>query len=434
MDHHNNLAILVGGGPAPGINSVIGAATIRARLEGIEVIGVRDGFEWIMQGDIDHVMPLTIEAVSRIHFRGGSHLGIARANPTKDPSLLENTVMSLLRLNVSQLITIGGDDTAFSAMNLERHAAGRLRVVHVPKTIDNDLDLPPHVDTFGYQSARHYGVEIVKNLMVDAKTTSRWYFVIAMGRKAGHLALGIGKSVGATVTLISEEFDSPIRLNTIVDTLTASIIKRLSTGRRDGVAIIAEGVVLDVAEGDLAGLHEVERDAHGHLRIAEVNLGEILKAQVIQRLRTFGISATIAAKNIGYELRCADPIPYDMEYARDLGYCAAKYLLAGGHAAMISMQGGHFVPIPFTEMMDPATGRTKVRLVDITSTRYAIARRYMIRLRRDDIDDPHEVAKLATTARLSEEEFRRQFEYLVAVEPPPLAMDQKGERIGTGAG
>lgn len=434
MDHHNNLAILVGGGPAPGINSVIGAATIRARLEGIEVVGVRDGFEWLMQGDIDHVMPLSIEAVSRIHFRGGSYLGIARANPTTDPRLLENTITSLLRLNVSQLVTIGGDDTAFSAMKLEQHAAGRIRVVHVPKTIDNDLDLPPQVDTFGYQSARHYGVDIVKNLMVDAKTTSRWYFVIAMGRKAGHLALGIGKSVGATVTLISEEFSSPIRLNNIVDTLAASIIKRLSGGRRDGVAIIAEGVVLDVAEGDLAGLHEAERDDHGHLRIAEVNLGEILKAQVVARLREFGIKTTIAAKNIGYELRCADPIPFDMEYARDLGYCAAKYLLAGGNAAMISMQGGHFVPIPFSEMIDGQTGRTRIRLVDITSTRYAIARRYMIRLRRDDIEDPHEVAKLASTAHLTEEEFRRQFAYLVAVEPPPLAMDEQGERVETSRG
>ena len=219
MDQHNKLAILVGGGPAPGINSVIGAATIRARLEGIDVVGIRDGFEWLMQGDIDHVMPLTIDAVSRIHFRGGSHLGIARANPTKDPQLLENTVTSLLRLNVSQLVTIGGDDTAFSAMKLEQHAAGRIRVVHVPKTIDNDLDLPPHVDTFGFQTARHYGVDIVKNLMVDAKTTSRWYFVIAMGRKAGHLALGIGKAAGATLTLIPEEFGAPIRLKTIVDTL-----------------------------------------------------------------------------------------------------------------------------------------------------------------------------------------------------------------------
>jgi 6-phosphofructokinase 1 len=116
-----------------------------------------------------------------------------------------------------------------------------------------------------------------------------------------------------------------------------------------------------------------------------------------------------------------------MEYARDLGYCAAKYLLAGGNAAMISMQGGHFVPVPFSEMIDGETGRTRVRLVDVTSTRYAIARRYMIRLRKDDIEDPHEVAKLAATARLTPEQFRSEFEYLVAAEPPPLAMDEQGE-------
>jgi len=260
MEHHNSLAILVGGGPAPGINAVIGAATIRACLEGVPVVGVRDGFEWLMAGDIGHVTPLTIETVSRIHFRGGSHLGISRANPTASETLLDNTISSLLRLNVSQLITIGGDDTAFSALSLERRAGGRLRVVHVPKTIDNDLDLPLHVDTFGYQSARHYGAEIVKNLMVDAKTTSRWYFVVTMGRKAGHLALGIGKAAGATLTLIAEEFAHPIRLQTIVDTLVGAIVKRLSTGRPDGVAVIAEGVVLDIDPADLEGLHEVERD------------------------------------------------------------------------------------------------------------------------------------------------------------------------------
>jgi len=427
VEHHNKLAILVGGGPAPGINSVIGAATIRARLEGLEVLGCRDGFEWLMQGDIDHITPLTIDNVSRIHFRGGSFLGIARANPTKDPKLLENTLTSLLRLNVSQLITIGGDDTAYSAMMLERHAAGAIRVVHVPKTIDNDLHLPDHVDTFGFQSARHYGAEIVKNLMVDAKTTSRWYFVIAMGRKAGHLALGIGKAAGTTLTLISEEFPSPIRLKTIVDTLAGAIIKRLSEGRRDGVAVIAEGVVLDIAQEDLAGIQDVERDSHGHLRIAEVNLGEILKHQVQARLRELGIKTIIAAKNIGYELRCADPIPLDMEYTRDLGYCAAKYLISGGNAAMISMQGGHFIPVPFSEMTDVETGRSRVRLVDVTSTRYAIARRYMIRLRRDDFEDPHQLAKLASTVHLSLDQFRREFESLVAVEPPPLLIDKRGE-------
>ena len=127
------------------------------------------------------------------------------------------------------------------------------------------------------------------------------------------------------------------------------------------------------------------------------------------RLRGLGIKTTIAAKNIGYELRCADPIPFDVEYTRDLGYCAAKYLIAGGGSAMISMQGGHFVPVPFKEMADPKTGRAYLRLVDITSTRYAIARRYMIRLRTDDFEDPHELAKLANTVGLSLDEFRSEF-------------------------
>jgi 6-phosphofructokinase 1 len=425
VEHPHHLAILVGGGPAPGINSVIAAATIRARLEGLDVIGVRDGFEWLMQGDLDHVTPLTIDAVSRIHFRGGSHIGISRANPTTDRADLDRVINSLLRLGVSQLITIGGDDTAFSAMMLEKRAGPRIRVVHVPKTIDNDLDLPAHIETFGFQTARHIGVEIIKNLMVDARTTSRWYFVVAMGRKAGHLALGIGKAVGATVTLIAEEFPAPIRLQTIVDTLAGAIIKRLSDGRRDGVAVLAEGLVVSIAPEDFAGLDDVERDAHGHIRLDDVNLGEILKAQVLARLRAFGLKTTIAAKNIGYELRCADPIPFDMEYTRDLGYCAAKYLLAGGHSAMISMQGGRFVPIPFATMMDHDTGRARVRLVDTSSTRYAIARRYMLRLRRDDFEDPHTLAKLAATSGLTESEFRRQFEHLVDAEPPPVTFEEQ---------
>src|SRR3954464_5923297 len=423
MEHHPRLAILVGGGPAPGINSVIAAATIPTRLEGLDVVGIRDGFEWLMHGDIDHVTPLTIEGVSRIHFRGGSHIGIARANPTSDVALLERAVTSLLRLNVTQLITIGGDAPAFSAMRVEQHARGGIRVVHVPKTIDNDLDLPAHIDTFGYQTARHYGVEIVKNLMVDAKTTSRWYFVVAMGRKTGHLALGIGKSAGATLTLVAEEFAAPTPLKTVVDTLAGAIIKRLSYGRRDGVAVIAEGVVLGIRPDDLAGLEAVERDAHGHIRIDEVSLGEILKTEVQKRLRSIGIKTTIAAKNIGYELRCADPIPFDMEYTRDLGYCAAGYLIAGQGSSMISIQGGRFVPIPFDTMIDPDTGRTRVRSVDIRSTRYAIARRYMIRLRKEDFADPHDLAKLASIGHCSISEFRDQFAYVTADEPPPVVSE-----------
>jgi len=427
MTQHK-LAILVGGGPAPGINSVMSAATIRARLEDVEVLGIRDGFERIMQGDSEHVMPLTIDEVSRIHFRGGSHIGISRANPTLDPQHLENTVMSLLRLNVSQLITIGGIDTAYSAVKVEERAGGRIRVVHVPKTIDNDLGLPSYVDTLGYQTARHYGVEIVKDLMVDAETTSKWHFVVTMGRKAGHLALGMGKAAGATLTLIPEEFgDELVRLKEIVDTLAGAIIKRLSYRRQDGVAVLAEGLVLHIVPDDLKELEGVERDVYGDVRLADVDIGEILKTQVVKRLKDLGIKTSITTKTVGYELRCADPIPFDMEYTRDLGSCAAEYLLGGGNAAMISMQAGQFVPIPFDQLIDPRTGRTRVRLVNIHSTRYAIARRYMLRLQREDFEDPHELAKLAATCRLSLQEFRAQFAYLVQHEPSSLMTGQGSE-------
>jgi 6-phosphofructokinase len=421
MSERSKVAIVVGGGPAPGINAVIAAATIRCVLDGIDVLGIQDGFKWIMRGNIDHVMPLGIDTVSRIHARGGSIIGIARDNPTTNPEFLENAVLSLLRLDVEKLIAIGGDDTAYTAMRLEQHSAGRLRVVHVPKTIDNDIALPPEIDTFGFQTARHHGSEIVKNLMVDAHTTSRWYFVIAMGRKAGHLALGMGKAAGATLTLIPEEFGlRDIRLKAITDTLVGAIIKRLALGKRHGVAVIAEGVVEGLDPADLAGLEGVERDAHGNLRIAEISFGETLKQAVQRRLREFGLATTIVAKDIGYELRCADPIPFDVEYARDLGYCAAKYLLSGGGAVMVSMQGGEFKPITFRDLLDPVTNRTRIRYVNIHSTRYAIARRYMIRLRRDDFANPHELARFAAVAHLTLDEFREQFEFLVQEEPPPL--------------
>jgi 6-phosphofructokinase 1 len=410
------LGILVGGGPAPGINSVIAAATIRANLEGVDVLGIEGGFAWLMRGDVTHAHQLTIDAVSRIHFRGGSTLGTARENPTKDSKLLETTVASLLRMNVDKLITIGGDDTAYSAMKVEAAAAGRIHVVHVPKTIDNDLDLPHGIPTFGYQTARDVGVEIVRNLMVDAKTTSRWYFVISMGRKAGHLALGIGKAAGATLTVIPEEFVEPkIRLGHVADILVGAIVKRLSYGRTDGVAVLAEGLVERFDEADLeGGLESVERDAHGHVRLAEIDFGDMLKRAVKQRLKELGLSITIADKEIGYELRCADPIPFDMEYTRDLGFSAAQFVLAGGNAAMVSIQEGHFVPLYFKNMIDPETGRTRVRMVDIRSEYYSIARRYMIRLNQSDFDDSHELAKFAAVCGMSVDEFRKRFAYLVA--------------------
>ena len=411
---HGSIGILVGGGPAPGINSVIGAAAIQCIVQGRTVLGIRDGFQWIMEGDTTRVKPLCIDEVSRIHFRGGSHVGTSRANPTKKAGELDTTLETLLKLDVSGLITIGGDDTAFSAMKLAQMAGGRLQIVHVPKTIDNDLDLPHGISTFGFQTARHVGVDLLKNLMVDALTTSRWYVVVTMGRKAGHLALGIGKAAGATVTIIPEEFRGrPVRLATLVDILTGSIVKRLGMGRSDGVAVLAEGLAESLDPHDISGLDGVPRDPHGHLRLAEVNIGEVLKREVEKQLASFGIHCTLVTKNIGYELRCADPIPYDMEYTRDLGYCAARFLMDGGTAAMVSIQNGRFVPIPFDRMLDSATGRTRVRMVDIDSESYGVARAFMIRLSREDVECQEMLERHAATTGLTADAFCQRFSHLV---------------------
>ena len=409
------VGILVGGGPAPGINSVISAVTIRSILGGCDVIGILDGFKWLMEGNTSQVRPLAIDEVSRIHFRGGSSLGTSRANPTKKTESMVNILSSLRKLGITRLVTIGGDDTAFSSLKLEEQAAGAVHIVHVPKTIDNDLDLPADIPTFGFQTARHVAVEIVKNLMVDAHTTARWYFAVTMGRKAGHLALGIGKAAAATLTVIPEEFEErTVRLQRLVDLVIGTMIKRLSAGRSDGVVVLAEGLIEILDSRDLGGLDHVERDEHGHLRLADVDIGDVLRREVTKGMKALGLATSIVCKNVGYELRCADPIPFDMEYTRDLGYCAAQFLLDGGTAAMVSIQDGRCMPIPFKQMLDPLTGRAKVRMVDIRAQSYQIARQYMIRLSDEDFSDTVTLSRYATLAGLSREAFRSRFQSVVS--------------------
>jgi len=422
------LAILVGGGPAPGINSVISAATLRARLEGREVLGLPNGYSEIMQGKLDGVRSLSAEDVRAIHFQGGAVLGTSRANPTKQVAHLDRVVASLGELGVTELITIGGDDTAFSAMKIAERAGARLRVAHVPKTIDNDLALPAHIDTFGFQTARHVGVALVKNLMIDARSSGRWYFVVAMGRKAGSLALGIAKAAGAHLAVIPEEFTTgKVGLDKIADVLVGAVVKRRAEGGKDGVAVLAEGLAELIPESELHRLGPVERDEHDHIRLAEIDLGRGVRKVVEERLRALGIGTSIVSKDIGYELRCADPIPVDIEYTRDLGYCAAQFLIEGGSNAMVSLQEGRFVPIPFSSMIDPATGRTRVRTVEIASLRYTVARRYMTRLQRADLADAERLALLARTAGLAPEAFRSRFAYVVEDEPQIPELRQRTE-------
>ncbi|GAC1432451.1 MAG: diphosphate--fructose-6-phosphate 1-phosphotransferase [Candidatus Velthaea sp.] len=409
----DTLAILVGGGPAPGINGVIASATIEAANSGLRVLGLYDGYRHIAQGDISHVTELTIEDVSRLHFTGGSYLRTSRTNPAKDDATLERCIRSLLQLGVRYVVAIGGDDTTYGAARIAALTRGRLGIVTVPKTIDNDLPLPDNAPTFGFETARAVGSAIVENLMEDARTAQRWYLAITMGRKSGALALGICKAAGATLALIPEEFPGdPIDLERVVDTIAGSIIKRKSLGHDHGVAVIAEGIAERLDAEQLAGLEGATRDAYGHVRLADVPIGMVLRDAVRARLTELGLDSTVVTKDIGYELRCAKPVPFDAEYTRTLGYGAVRYLLQGGSGALIALSGGRVNPVTLEELLDPKTGRIRVRLVDVTTESYEVARKYMIRLEPGDLVEPR-LSRLAVQTTLSAEAFAARFRRVV---------------------
>jgi 6-phosphofructokinase len=419
------LALIVGGGPAPGINGVISAVTLQAINNGIQVLGIMDGYKHLVQGKIDMMRRLTKEDVRYMDLRGGSMLRTSRTNPTKSKTDMDNVLGVFRELEIDALVSIGGDDTAYSASQVYRGSGGRIRVAHVPKTIDNDLPLPGSTPTFGFETARQLGTQIVRNLAEDARTTSRWYLIVSMGRAAGHLALGIGKAAAATLTIIPEEFGGrQVKIDEVCDIVLGSLIKREADGTKYGVVVLAEGLIGAIGEEGLAAAMEsgelgrygrIARDPHGHLRLGEIAFGRMIRDALASRLEPFGLKTTFIDKDLGYELRCADPNPFDCEYTRDLGYGAVKFLrsdAATEFGAIISYNEGHMEPLPFESMIDPETNRMKTRIVDISGEGYECARRYMIRLEKHDFEAPEAIARMAAAVNMTPGQFRDRFEYL----------------------
>ncbi len=418
------IGILVGGGPAPGINGVIAAVTLEARNQGIDVLGFLDGYEWLVQGhDVakDHCRRLSKEDVSHIYNRGGSILGTARTNPKAH---MDKVIATLRQFGVDALVSIGGDDTATSASLLFHAAQKSILVAHVPKTIDNDLPLPANTPTFGFETARHIGVGIVQNLRIDAKTTSRWYLVVSMGRSAGHLALGIGTASAATLTIIPEEFRGKrIKLGHLVDILLGAIIKRKADDRSYGVAVLAEGLIGTVDEKELTSIitqshgryGSFKLDQFGNPRLGEIEFGKLIRERLVEAMAPFKmLKPAFIDKDLGYEMRCADPIPFDVEYTRDLGYGAVKYLQtprAREMGAVISYVEGALKPLPLE--LDPEREHMRTRLVNVDGEVYECARKYMRRLEPEDFSDAGRLGRLAATVALTPDAFRQRFEYLV---------------------
>ena len=415
MTSYPCLGILVGGGPAPGINSALSAATIEALKASVEVIGIYDGFEHLIAGRTDMVRRLEYSDVSRIHFQGGSIIRTSRANPMRSEEDLRRTAETLSKLGISRLITIGGEDTASAAARISTEAG--MPLAHIPKTIDNDLPLPGNAATFGFETARHLGTQWVLNLMEESRTTNRWCLVIVMGRKAGHLALGIGKAAGAIVTVIPEDFAAPqVSLDDLCLVLEGAILKRRATGRQDGLAVIAEGVAARMDPAELASVSGVDvgYDAHGNIRLEKIPLASIIEREMARRFAGRGESFPLVSVTLGYELRCAAPIPFDIDYTRTLGFGAVRFLLSEDSgrrdaAGLVCLEEGRLRVLPFEELQQPETGRIRTRMVDTNSEHYLVAREYMIRLNRKDLADADSVGKLAKFAGLSPEEYVKRF-------------------------
>ncbi len=356
------IGVLNGGGPAPGLNGVINAVTIAARRKGWTVIGIPKGYSQLIKGNTAACKELTEADVAGIETQGGSILFTSRANPTKKAEDMAAVAASVKALKLDALVTIGGDDTATAAMKAAAAIGGDLRVAHVPKTIDNDLPLPGEAPTFGYETAKQLGALLCKNLRVDARTTGRWYLVSAMGRSAGHLAVGMAVGSGADLAVIPEEFPAgPIRLDAIGKLVSGAITKRKAAGQDWGLVVLAEGLLdrLDPAELK-AKVGNLELDEHGNPRMSEVDLGRVVRDAIAPGLPGVGFITKI----IGYELRCADPIAFDVQYTRTLGASAVEFLASGQGSALMAIVDGKAAALRFDDLKDPTTGKVRIRRVD----------------------------------------------------------------------
>ena len=381
------LGILVGGGPAPGINGVIASAAMEAFKCGLRAVGIYDGYRDLAAGTAPQTLELTFDHVSRIHTSGGSILRTSRTNPAKDEATLERCVRSLAALDLRYLVCIGGDDTTYGAARIAERTRGHMGVATVPKTIDNDLPLPENAPTFGFETARSVGAGILESLMEDARTTSRWYVVVCMGRKSGSLALGMCKAAGSTLAVLPEEFPDRSTLASVCDTIVGAIVKRRALGRRHGVAVVAEGIAEKIWDDVFRAGDNLGRDSFGHVRLADVPLGTILRDAIRNRLAVVGVNSDLHAKDIGYELRCAKPVPFDVDYTRTLGFGAVRYLVEGGSGALIALESGRIHPLGLEDLLDPQTGRIRTRQVDRSTEAYRVARDYMVYLEPADFTD-----------------------------------------------
>jgi len=367
-----SIAILCGGGPAPGINTVVSSVSKVFLKSNYNVIGLNGGYKSLFAEKPDFIN-IDFNYADIILKQGGSALQMSRYKPTDD----EFNTKFFIENNVKLLVTIGGDDTASTANRISQYLEKnnvKIQNIHVPKTIDNDLPLEEGQPTFGYHSAKEAGVNIASTVYEDARTSGNWFVVSAMGREAGHLAFGIGGACHYPMIIIPEMFNkTSITFEKITNLIISSILKRKISGIGYGVAIISEGVFHFMTDEEIKSTDiNFTYDDHGHPELGNVSKAHIFNLLLQRKLKKLNINVKSRPVELGYEIRCVKPIAFDLMYCALLGMGVKRLFEKGYTGCMVTAdQKGDIAPLYLKDVTDDH-GKVKPRLVNINSQKAAI--------------------------------------------------------------
>jgi 6-phosphofructokinase len=381
-----SIAILCGGGPAPGINTVVATIAKRFLSDGYTVFGLNYGYKTIFTAEPD-IVELTFELADRIFNKGGSYLKMSRHKP-KDTEFSKEFFS---KYNIKLLVTIGGDDTASSANRLTKYLEGQnisIQNIHVPKTIDNDLPLPYNLPTFGYHTSKNEGTRIALTVYEDGRTSGNWFVVCSMGREAGHLAFGIGASAHYPMIIVPEMFKNvEVTYERMTKMMVSSIVKRMLLGIDYGGIIVSEGVFHFMSDAEIlkSDVH-FSYDEHGHPELGKVSKAHIFNSLLQVELNKLRINVKSRPVEIGYEIRCVDPIAFDLMYCSSLGN-GVKELFDRGEKGciVISRPDGKVEPLYLKDIADEK-GKIKPRLLNTESESFNLVFNSMSSIKEADYE------------------------------------------------
>ena len=382
MKMEKSIVILTGGGPAPGMNTVVGTIAKTFLSNGYRVIGLHGGYKGLFSPtqkttDIDFLL------ADSIFNRGGSYLMMSRYKPSQEDFDKNFNLDFFKNNNIQLLVTVGGDDTASTANRIAKFLAAKnypIANIHVPKTIDNDLPLPSNIPTFGYHSAKSEGTKIATTVYEDARTSGTWFVVSAMGRSAGHLALGIGATCHYPMIVIPEMFNrTDITIDKIVNMAISAIIKRKIMGLSYGAIMISEGVFHAFSHTDLeaAGV-KFTYDDHGHPELGKISKAQMFNELLEKKLDKLGISVKSRPVEIGYEVRCVTPIAYDLMYCSQMGMGVYQLFKEGATGCMVYLDlNNNIKPLYLSDIQDK-DGKIPPRGVNIHTDKAQNIIRYLM--------------------------------------------------------